>query len=190
VARIFVAFNADSGEELAELFAGFLAHRNPPSWLGQPSPPSDPEAAAAAEMLSDADYDAQFPDDDEAGSATIVGKPEPEAEPVRVPRKSRATRAVSAPPETLQNGPEPEPTTTPAPPPPPPPSADLPQLDALKQAVTVAVRQAQKGEGSRQILDLLPGFKSKTGLAFVMEAEDKHRPALFELVQAAGLSPV
>jgi hypothetical protein len=78
----------------------------------------------------------------------------------------------------------------PAPIPPPAPTVELPQLDALKQAVTLAVRQAQKGEGSRVILDLLPAFKAKTGLAFVMEAQDQHRLALFELVQEAGLPPV
>ena len=53
-----------------------------------------------------------------------------------------------------------------------------------------AVRLAQKGEGSKKILDLLPAFKDTTGLAFVMNAEDKHRAALYDLVQAATLPVV
>ena len=73
---------------------------------------------------------------------------------------------------------------------PTPPVNLLPPLDTLKAIVTNAVRLAQKGEGSKTILDLLPGFKDTTGLTFVMNAEDKHRPALYDLVQAAGLSVV
>ena len=60
----------------------------------------------------------------------------------------------------------------------------------LKSLVTNAVRLAQKGEGSNKILDLLPGFKDTTGLTFVMNAEDKHRLALYDLIQAAGLPVV
>jgi hypothetical protein len=69
------------------------------------------------------------------------------------------------------------------------PAAEIPPLDMLKSVVTNAVRLAQKGEGPKEILTLLPDFKSKTGLAFVMEAEDKHRPELFNLVLAANLAP-
>lgn len=67
-------------------------------------------------------------------------------------------------------------------------SETLPPLDVLKAAITTAVRQAQKGEGDPAILGLLPGFKTETGLPFVMNAEEKHRPALFNLIKQAGLT--
>jgi hypothetical protein len=69
-------------------------------------------------------------------------------------------------------------------------NAYLPSLENLVHAVTTAVRLAQKGEGDDKILDLLPDFKKKTGLDFVMNATDTHRAALFELVKAAGLQLV
>ena len=40
---------------------------------------------------------------------------------------------------------------------------DLPPLDAIMQAVIAAVRLAQKGEGPKKILDLLPAFKESHG---------------------------
>ena len=57
----------------------------------------------------------------------------------------------------------------------------------LKATVTQAVRQAQKKEGPAKILELLPAFKAKTGLEYIMNSEEKHREALFELVEEAGL---
>jgi hypothetical protein len=65
---------------------------------------------------------------------------------------------------------------------------DLPPLDTLKAAVTSAVRAAQKGEGDRVILQLLPAFKEKTGLDFVMNATDVHRRALLEFINSAGVT--
>jgi hypothetical protein len=195
---ITITFTADSGDELAELLRGYVASGGPPEWFGKTPPPSEPKILADAESLSDEDYDVRYSDDDN-GQMPI--EPGPQPQPVKAQRKPRS-RAVPAPAATLlgsPNGPDPaaaaaataqpEPVQTP-PPPPPAPTIELPQLDALKQVVTLAVRQAQKGEGSRTILELLPAFKTKTGLAFVMEAQDQHRPALYELVQAAGLAAV
>ena len=48
---------------------------------------------------------------------------------------------------------------------------------------------AQKNKKGK-ILDLLPDFKETTGLDFVMHAEDKHRKALYDLIQNAGLEVV
>jgi hypothetical protein len=194
MAPITITFSADSADELAELLRGYSASGGPPSWLGKTPPPSEPKILADAETLTDEDYDVKYDDDDNPGPSEPGLRPQA----TKTQRKPRA-RAAPAPVVPLQapkNGPDreetsqSEPVQTPPPPPPPAPAIELPQLDALKQVVTVAVRQAQKGEGSRTILELLPAFKAKTGLAFVMEAQDQHRPALFELVQAAGLSPV
>jgi hypothetical protein len=64
---------------------------------------------------------------------------------------------------------------------------DIPSLDAIMQALIPAVRLAQKGEGPRKILDLLPAFKDSSGLDFVMQATEEHREALFDLVLNAGI---
>jgi hypothetical protein len=64
---------------------------------------------------------------------------------------------------------------------------DLPPLEALQQAVVTAVRLAQKGEGPRKILDLLPAWKDATGLDFLMQATEAHRGALFDLARDAGI---
>jgi type IV secretory pathway VirB10-like protein len=64
----------------------------------------------------------------------------------------------------------------------------LPPLDTLKSAITVAVRAAQKNEGDLRILELLGPFKARTGLDFIMSAQEQHRPDLFQLVQDAGIS--
>ena len=69
-----------------------------------------------------------------------------------------------------------------------PAERELPSLEALKAIVTAAVRAAQKGEGPKAILDLLPDFKAKTKLDFVMNAKDEHRPALADLIDTAGLA--
>jgi hypothetical protein len=67
---------------------------------------------------------------------------------------------------------------------------DIPSLDAIMQALIPAVRLAQKGEGPRKILDLLPAFKDSSGLDFVMQATEEHREALFDLLQDAGIPVV
>jgi len=67
---------------------------------------------------------------------------------------------------------------------------DIPSLDAIMQALIAAVRLAQKGEGPRKILDLLPAFKDSSGLDFVMQATEEHREALFDLLQDAGIPVV
>jgi hypothetical protein len=85
--------------------------------------------------------------------------------------------------------PEPQPpVTAQAPAPAPEPERDLPSLEALKAAVTAAVRAAQKKEGPTTILDLLPAFKAKTKTDFIMNAREEHRPALADLLEAAGLA--
>ena len=67
---------------------------------------------------------------------------------------------------------------------------DIPSLDAIMQALIPAVRLAQRGEGPRKILDLLPAFKDSSGLDFVMQATEEHREALFDLLQDAGIPVV
>jgi hypothetical protein len=64
---------------------------------------------------------------------------------------------------------------------------DLPQLETLKQVVVEAVKQAQKGSGSRKILELLPEFKKSAGIDFVMHATEAHRAALYDLVRQPGI---
>ena len=118
---------------------------------------------------------------------------EPEApEPAPAPRSHKKARSASpapTPPEPAPNVPEPQPpVTAQAPAPEPEPERELPSLEALKAVVTAAVRAAQKKEGPTTILDLLPAFKAKTKLDFVMNAKDEHRPALAELIEGAGLA--
>jgi hypothetical protein len=121
-----------------------------------------------------------LPKDPEARG--VLAAPAPE--PVK-PKKSRA-RALPTPAEMIAatappTAPEPELEPEPEPGPP------MPTLDALKALVTQAVRGAQKKEGPGKILELLPAFKAKTGLDFVMNAKEEHRPALNALVVEAGL---
>lgn len=66
---------------------------------------------------------------------------------------------------------------------------EMPSLEDLKAAITIAVRAASKGNGSsRKILELLPGFKTKTGLDFVANATEEHRAELFLLTKLAGVN--
>ena len=138
---------------------------------------------------------AAAPEPETAGSS-----PEP-AEPEELPAPFKVTPThLTEKPKRLPKkaAPTPEPASIPVEPEPEPITGedgatlvgepDVPDLDTLKSAVTVAVRNAQKGDGPKDILTLLPGFKTQTGLAFVMHAEDKHRRALYELLEAAGLA--
>lgn len=110
-----------------------------------------------------------------------------EPEPVPAPEPKRAARAKPSA-TKASPAPEPEPELEPeAPSAPTPPASSMPALEVLKQAVTVAVRSAQKNGGPRKILELLPDFKTETGLDFVMNSKEEHRPALYNLVRAAGL---
>jgi hypothetical protein len=134
----------------------------------------------------------EFPDDVEE-LAKSLPEPVPEApvEPLSAPSRTRKTKPAPAPePEAAKPAPVPPPAPPPAPPAPPPPVRELPPLDVLKGVVTQAVRLAQKKEqgASPKILELLPAFKTKTGLGFVMEATDAHKQALADLIEAAGLA--
>jgi hypothetical protein len=130
-----------------------------------------------------------FPPDDlgEDNGENPLYEPTTAATPDPIPPAPRSHRkkAAAAPPTAPV---KPEPIETP-PDPTPPPARDLPATDVLKAIVTQAVRLAQKKEGPVKILELLPDFKIKTGLGFVMEATDAHRDALFNLILAAGLEP-
>jgi hypothetical protein len=117
--------------------------------------------------------------------------PEPAPEPAPAPRSHKKTRNASpapTPPEPAPKVPEPQPPVAAQAPAAPAPERELPSLDALKALVTAAVRAAQKGESSKTILDLLPDFKAKTKLDFVMNAKDEHRQALADLIEGAGLA--
>jgi hypothetical protein len=181
--KLSLTFEAE--DELLQLVLNYLIKQKKlSSWVGELSPPLDPQSVADDKsQMSDEEWDNKhpgptFPDGNGADPEPAVAEP-----PAKRARAPRAPRVSAAPPK-----PEAEPEPTPAPPPPPP--VDLPPLDTLKSVVTAAVRLAQKGEGSKKILDLLPAFKDTTGLAFVMNATDEHRPALYDLVQAAGLPVV
>jgi hypothetical protein len=193
MAEIFISFKAESLDELTQLLLHFaFKGKTPPSWLGAPLDAEALQAEAEARERIDAEDAAEPP----ATGNGADHQPEPTPTPEPPAKRARAARAprVSAAPalaraademQAIARG-EAEPARTHAPTPP----VNLPPLDTLKAIVTNAVRLAQKGEGSKTILDLLPGFKDTTGLTFVMNAEDKHRPALYDLVQAAGLSVV
>ena len=108
----------------------------------------------------------------------------PTAAPPVAPRRSHK-KANSAQAPAPATAPEPAPEPLPE-----PTTREIPPLDVLKSAVTKAVRAAQKNEGNKKVLDLLPGFKQKTGLDFIMSAENKHRVDLFDLIEAAGIELV
>ena len=131
---------------------------------------------------------AGFPDDVEVNPAPEPDPipPEPLPAPKATTRKPRSTQTAtpSAPPTVPEPEPEPEPEVSQ----PTKPARDLPTIEALKAIVTQAVRKAQKKEGSDKILELLPAFKAKTNLGFIMEATDEHRQALADLIDAAGLA--
>jgi hypothetical protein len=63
----------------------------------------------------------------------------------------------------------------------------VPTLDRLKEVITLAARAAMKNEGPKTVLDLLPAFRDATGLDFVMNAEEKHRQALYDFATQAGV---
>jgi hypothetical protein len=143
-----------------------------------------PDAYSAIKQLIVERSLQELPSETSAPLRELIGAPEPAPEPAsepkRVARAKPSAVKASPPPEPE---PEPEPVLEPSKPVP----AAMPALEVLKQAVTVAVRAAQKNGGPRKILELLPDFKTETGLDFVMNAKEEHRPALFGLVQAAGL---
>jgi hypothetical protein len=168
MAKVFISFEAENDEDLVRLVRSYAArHNGAPSWLGKEQPPpSSPELLADQATLTDPEYDAKH------SNAPAPAAPAPAAP------KTRKPRAVAPPPAPA---PEPEPE---------PNGIELPALETLKQVITTAVRLAQKGEGSKKILELLPGFKDKTGLDFVMNAEDRHRAPLYDLVVAADIPVV
>jgi hypothetical protein len=182
MSKISVVFEAETPDKLLQLVLNYaLQNKKPPSWLGQPLDPEAQQAEAEAREQLDAEDAAE----DEARHAKGNGA-DPEPEPTPAPEPAKRARAPRAPRVSpVPAAPAPAAAAAPTPPP-----VDLPPLDTLKSVVTAAVRLAQKGEGSKAILDLLPGFKDATGLQFVMNAEDKHRAALYDLVQAAGLPVV
>jgi hypothetical protein len=203
MAEIVMSFTAADAVELRRMIEAWIVVQPPSTQAeretaGFVEAPSSPELLEDADTLTNEEYDAKH--DPKSNGA---GKPEPEPahdptnpfqpreRPGEAPAPAKRARAARAP---RVSAPAPQEPAAPAPAPPepaaPPPPVDLPPLDTLKAVITSAVRLAQKGEGSKKILDLLPAFKDTTGLAFVMNAEDKHRVALYDLVQAAGLPVV
>jgi hypothetical protein len=112
-----------------------------------------------------------------------------EAEPDQAPIPAEPKKATRARPSATKapepSLPEPEEIELPI----PATAAEraMPALEVLKQAVTVAVRAAQKNGGPKKILELLPDFKQNTNVDFIMNCREEHRAALYNLVQAAGL---
>jgi hypothetical protein len=119
-----------------------------------------------------------------------VREPDPAPEPTLSapkPKKSAPKTPAPKPPVEPEAEPEPEPEAIPTPAP-QPKASEQPSLETLKAMVTQAVLAARKGNGAEhKITALLPVFKAKTGLQFVMEAKEEHRGALHDLVVEAGL---
>jgi outer membrane biosynthesis protein TonB len=134
-----------------------------------------------------------FPDYEEGFDAGMqMRELIPEPEPAPAAPRSHKKKSAAASPSVSEPAPKPKPEPEPVPEPEPEPepakaARDLPSVDALKSIVTQAVRLAQKKSGPTKILELLPEFKAKTGLSFVMDAKDVHRAALADLIEAAGL---
>jgi hypothetical protein len=118
-----------------------------------------------------------------------VPAPVSEPVPVRSHHKKKGNGAPPEPPAPVAVAPPaPAPSAPPDPAPPAPALADdIPTLDALKHAITVTVRNAQQGKGPKDILNLLPAFKKRTGLEFIATADETHRGALHELTIEAGI---
>jgi hypothetical protein len=182
--KIFLSFEAENEDELLRLVLGYaLRGKKLPSWVGAPldaeAHQAEAEAREAFEKFDDEDdaKPSSFPDgngEDPEPAPTAPEPPAKRARAVRAPRVSMTPPVSPAPAAAL----------------PAAPPVEYPPLDTLKAVVTNHVRLAQKGEGSKKILDLLPAFKDATGLTFVMNAEDKHRAALYDLCVAAGLPVV
>ena len=107
-------------------------------------------------------------------------------EPAR-PKRSHKKQTPAPAPEVIKPIATPEPEASKEPEPEPASGDDTPALEELKDIITAAVRAVAKG-GDRKILDLLPAFKSRTGLEFIAKAEDKHREDLYQLALDAGLT--
>ena len=172
---ITVHFQADSWHEIRYQMYAALG-------LDYPAQPSTALNDAPVTTLG------QIFDEEEAKAPDPIPEPAPKKATSRKPRSTQ-TATPPAPIDALGVGVE----LTPEPAPEPEPEAseparDLPTIEVLKAIVTQAVRLAQKKEGPAKILELLPEFKTKTGLGFVMEAEEKHRDALADLIDAAGLT--
>jgi hypothetical protein len=90
--------------------------------------------------------------------------------------------------EELEMAQTPAPTPAPKTVSAPEPEPDIPTLEALKEGITTAVRLAQKNQGPRMILDLLPSFKKSTGLDYISNAKEQHRRALFDLMIQAEIA--
>ena len=155
-----------TGSNWAEIEAQLRSYRTPSAAPADPTPEID---------------------DIEEGRARFV--PDKSPEPAPEPKAKRGRPRLPTIPEIIAateppvSAPEPATiggTSSPLTP------REVPTLDVLKATVTQAVRQAQKKEGPAKILELLPAFKAKTGLEYIMNSEEKHREALFDLVKAAG----
>jgi hypothetical protein len=163
--KVSLHFEADTADALSTLVLDYVRSGLPLPPLNPIEPPADAEHSRTLQQLKDSV---------ELEDAKAKAKAEAEADAKAKAKAAKKTAPAPAP--------EPEPAVS-AP-------VGLPSLEILKGLVTQAVRTAQKGEGSRTILDLLPEFKKATGLNFVMEAKDEHRKALNDLVVSAGLGAV
>ena len=138
-------------------------------------------SAAPSDPTPDIDDVEDTPEDAALIRAHVAKNPGAETPPPPEPKAKRGRPRLPTIPEIIAaTEPEPEPAAPKA-------AREIPTLDMLKATVTQAVRQAQKKEGPAKILELLPAFKAKTGLEYIMNSTEAHREALFELVEEAGL---
>ena len=185
--KVSISFEADTPAELQRLVMNYALERDTPSSL-RAGVSLDGKALQADAEAREA-YQKEIDEDDAEYAKGNGADPEPEQTPEPPAKRARAARAprVSAPAPDIQQEAAKDATdriarhnqildeekakaAVKA--------ADLPPLDTLKAIVTNAVRLAQKGEGSKTILDLLPAFREATGLQYIMNSEDKHRTAL------------
>ena len=188
--QVSVTFQGDNWHAVRVQMHEALGYDHPASPATSDLSPGEKRASTLADIFinePEPPVTKQYVDDNNREKA-----PEPPAS--TKPKKARNASPAPMPPEPAPSVPEPQPPVAQAPATAIPvaqaaaPERELPSLEALKALVTAAVRAAQKGEGPKAILDLLPAFKAKTKLNFVMEAKDEHRPALADLIEGAGLA--
>lgn len=169
--KIVLTFEGSSWAEIEDHMRDALA-------LGKLKVPG-----GASTALNDFPDNADLPEPE----AVVPDDPDAVAPPTAAPRLRRGARTR----KRIRRK-RPRPRQPPNPRPNPCPSrrrARSPSRRAQERSHQSRARRA-KNEGNKKVLDLLPGFKQKTGLDFIMSAENKHRVDLFDLIEAAGIELV
>ena len=196
--KVSMTFQGDSWHAVRVQMHEALGYDHPASPATSDLSPGEKRASTLADIFinePEPPVTKQYVDDNnrekEFAAEAEAAKPEPQT-PAK-PKKARNLPPPAAP-EPAPKVPEPQPPVVAQAPATAIPVAqaaaperELPSLEALKALVTAAVRAAQKKEGPTTILDLLPAFKARTKLDFVMNSQEQHRQALYDLVTQAGV---